>query len=251
MSAFRKFDPYTFLADQEGGGAPSDAAAEAPATLAALATLAGEHPQNENKGSENEPVTGKSGVTPAKAAKFAKAVEEGTGILATLANLAAAHSQNDENERSRPTLAKAAKAANPSVADIRGAAEGLGADGSEPTPAKAAKPANPSAANVRGIADEKRAAAFEYDGGAVRERHSTPSEPMLLAPGNWFDRFGPPGEPSFDQPCPSRRGLVERQGAVLLHFCVTCGAWGAFGYGVVGDRPGRWYCREHQPRPEP
>ena len=112
-------------------------------------------------------------------------------------------------------------------------------------------PALPGSPDRRGDAEDKRAATFEYDGGAVRERQGTPSEPALLAPGNWFDRFGPPGKPSFDQPCPSRRGLVERRGAVLLHFCVTCGAWGGFGYGVVGDRPGRWYCREHLPRPTP
>jgi hypothetical protein len=178
------------------------------------------HPHNETKGSENEPGTGKSGTTPAKAAKFAKAAEEGTETVAALATLAAVHPQN-QNERS------------------------------EPTPAKAAKPANPSPANARGITDEKSAAIVEYDIGAVRQWEGTPSEPALLAPGNWFDRFGPPGEPSFDQPCPSRRGLVESRGVVLLHFCVTCGAWGAFGYGVVDGRPGRWYCREHRPRSEP
>jgi hypothetical protein len=217
MGAFRKFDPYVFLADQEGGGAPSEAAAEAPETLAALATLAGEQAQNETKESENERGISKSRATSSKAAKFSKTVDEGTETLATLA---AAHSRN-ENERSGPTVAKPAK------------------------------PANPSAANVWGMPDEKRGAIDEYYGGAMRERQGTPSEPPLLAPGTWFDRFGPPGKPPFDQPCPSRRGLLERRGAVLLHFCVTCGAWGAFGYGVVGDRPGRWYCREHQPRPEP
>jgi hypothetical protein len=148
------------------------------------------------------------------------AADEGRGTLATLATLEAAHSQN-ENERS------------------------------EATAAKAAKPANPSAANAGGIADEDRTAIVEYDNGAVREREGTPSEPALLAPGIWFNRFGPPGEPPFDQPSPSRRGLVERRGAVFLHFCITCGAWGAFGYGTVGDRPGRWYCRHHRPRPEP
>jgi hypothetical protein len=182
---------------------------------------------------EDEFGTGKLGVASAKAAKFAKTVDEGTETLATSAALAAAHSQN-ETERSGTTLAKAAKAAkaaNPSAADIRGAAEGLGADRTEPTSAKAAKPANPS--------------------DAVRERKGTPSEPTLLAPGIWFHRFGPPGESPLDQPCSSRRGLVERRGAVFLHFCVTCGAWGAFGYGTVGDRPGRWYCREHRPRSEP
>jgi hypothetical protein len=98
---------------------------------------------------------------------------------------------------------------------------------------------------------EECAAICEFDGGAVREVDGIPSEPALLAPGIWFNRFGPPGEPPFDQPCPSRRGLMERRGAVFLHFCVTCGAWGAFGYGAFGHRPGRWYCREHYRRPAP
>src|SRR6516162_6118421 len=127
MSAFRKFDPYAFLADEEGVGAPSEAASEAPETLAALATLAGQHPQNESKGSDNEHGIDKSGATHAKASKLAKTVGEGTETLTAVATLAAAHSQN-ENERSGPTLAKAA---NPFAADIRGAAEDLGVDRTE------------------------------------------------------------------------------------------------------------------------
>jgi hypothetical protein len=54
-------------------------------------------------------------------------------------------------------------------------------------------------------------------------------------------------EPPYDQPCFARRGRVERQGSAFLHFCVTCGSWGAYGYGVTGDRPGRWYCLPHRP----
>jgi hypothetical protein len=119
-----------------------------------------------------------------------------------------------------------------------------GEGGAVPTPAM------PGCPDRWGDAEDKRAAIVEYDGGAVREREVIPSKPALLAPGIWFDRFGPPGEPPFDQPCPSRRGLVERRGAVFLHFCVTCGAWGAFGFSAIGDRPGRWYCREHRPRSE-
>jgi hypothetical protein len=53
--------------------------------------------------------------------------------------------------------------------------------------------------------------------------------------------------PSFEEPCPERRGLVERRGAVLLHFCVECGRWGAYGYGATLSHPGRWYCRLHRP----
>jgi hypothetical protein len=165
MAAFRKFDPYTFLVavdvDQGREGASSEAAAEASETLATLGTLAGKHPQNENKGSEYELVTGKLEVTHAKAAKFAKAGDEETGTLATT------HSEN-ENAKSGPALAKAAKAANSSAACVRGAAEGLGANRSEPPPAKGAKPAKASAANVQRIGDEKRGAIIEHDYGVPR-----------------------------------------------------------------------------------
>jgi len=101
-----------------------------------------------------------------------------------------------------------------------------------------------------GEIEEKRGAIVEHDGSAPREVEGTLSEPTLLAPRLWFDRFGPPGEPPFDQSCVPRRGRVERQGGLFLHFCVACGAWGAFGYGVTNDRPGRWYCREHRPKDE-
>ena len=29
-----------------------------------------------------------------------------------------------------------------------------------------------------------------------------------------------------------RRGRVERREGLFLHFCIDCGAWGAYGYGV-------------------
>ena len=124
------------------------------------------------------------------------------------------------------------------------------------------KPQNSSAINdmsqlsqmsqvVMSASDEDEPAAIvEHDGGSPREVECTPSQPTLLAPGLWFDRFGLPGEPAFDEPCVPRRGRVERQGRLFLHFCVTCGAWGAFGYGVTTDCPGRWYCREHRPKDE-
>jgi hypothetical protein len=101
-----------------------------------------------------------------------------------------------------------------------------------------------------GDIETERATNVEYGGGAAPQVEATPSESALLAPGIWFEGFGPPGEPLFDQPCVSRRGRVERKGGVFLHFCVSCGAWGAFGYGVTRDRPGRWYCREHGPKDE-
>jgi hypothetical protein len=76
------------------------------------------------------------------------------------------------------------------------------------------------------------------------------SEPAVIAPAELSGLAGQPqpkDEPLFDRPWPERRGLVERRGGTLLHFCVECGAWGAYGYGCTGDDPGRWYCCEHRP----
>ena len=55
--------------------------------------------------------------------------------------------------------------------------------------------------------------------------------------------------PAFSEPCIARRGRVETRDGLFLHFCVECGAWGAFGYGVNlrADQPGRWYCAAHRP----
>jgi hypothetical protein len=58
------------------------------------------------------------------------------------------------------------------------------------------------------------------------------------------------GEPGHEQPCASRRGRVEELDGVFLHFCVECGRFGPFGYGVClrAGQLGRWYCREHRPQ---
>jgi hypothetical protein len=74
----------------------------------------------------------------------------------------------------------------------------------------------------------------------------------LVAPPDWFQRFASPagGEPSFDKPCAERRGRIEElPGRVFLHFCIECGRWGAFGYGVNlrAGRLGGWYCATHRP----
>jgi hypothetical protein len=68
----------------------------------------------------------------------------------------------------------------------------------------------------------------------------------------WFKQVIPPveGEPALEMPCASRRGRVEGcPDGLLLHFCVECGAWGAFGHGVNlrAGRPGSWYCAAHRP----
>ena len=54
-----------------------------------------------------------------------------------------------------------------------------------------------------------------------------------------------------EEPCATRRGVVVEENGLLLHFCVECGCFGRFGVGVSvrRGRIGRWYCREHRPRP--
>lgn len=56
-------------------------------------------------------------------------------------------------------------------------------------------------------------------------------------------------KPGLEQPCAARRGLVRELDRTFLHFCVHCGRFAAFGYGVQlsAGRLGRWYCGEHRP----
>jgi hypothetical protein len=79
---------------------------------------------------------------------------------------------------------------------------------------------------------------------------NTAHEAELLAPSPWFERVIPSveGEPRFELPCAARRGRVQELEGAFLHFCVECGAYGAFGYGVNfrAGRLGRWYCAEHR-----
>jgi hypothetical protein len=65
---------------------------------------------------------------------------------------------------------------------------------------------------------------------------------MVLAPVQLFEC-----EPPYNEPCPALRGVVRRPRGRFEHFCAVCGAWGAFGFGVAGDAPGRWYCLKHRP----
>jgi hypothetical protein len=57
-------------------------------------------------------------------------------------------------------------------------------------------------------------------------------------------------EPGLQQPCAGRRGRVGVIDGAFLHFCVECGRFAAFGYGVRlgAGRFGKWYCGEHRPR---
>jgi hypothetical protein len=90
-------------------------------------------------------------------------------------------------------------------------------------------------------------------GGDVKKEVATLVEPNLVAPPDWFQRVASPaeGEPRFDEPCAERRGRIkELPGPVFLRFCIECGRWGTFGYGVNlrAGRPGRWFCATHRPQ---
>jgi hypothetical protein len=152
--------------------------------------------------------------------------------LATLAGVPTEHRLSPKSDEEPPT-------GSPSpVGDT------IGIGGSTTAAAKAAKVAK----------DEESAA---DDGTSPRDPFEVCQDgskapllkPRLIAPAPWFERYVAPRqeEPPYDQPCPDRRGRDEREGVAHLHFCVVCGAWGAFGYGCFGDRPGRWYCFEHRP----
>jgi hypothetical protein len=85
---------------------------------------------------------------------------------------------------------------------------------------------------------------------AAREYES--NETNLVGRTPWALSEGQPseGEPELEQPCAARRGRVEESGGVLLHFCVECGRFGPYGYGVRlrAGQLGRWYCYEHRPQ---
>lgn len=56
-------------------------------------------------------------------------------------------------------------------------------------------------------------------------------------------------EPGLERPCAARRGRVQALNGGFLHFCVECGSFAAFGYGVRlrAERLGHWYCGIHRP----
>jgi hypothetical protein len=96
-------------------------------------------------------------------------------------------------------------------------------------------------ANLLGMASRQPSdAAFPPDDGPT-------AWAGVIAPRRWIGVVAEANEPAFEQPCPERRGMVERCEHLFLHFCAECGRWGAYGYGTTGDRPGRWYCWLHRP----
>jgi hypothetical protein len=82
---------------------------------------------------------------------------------------------------------------------------------------------------------------------------ATVRENKLLAPTPLSERGEQPaeGEPGHEHPCAARRGRLQEFNGVFLHFCVECGRFGPYGYGVRlrAGQLGRWYCREHRPNP--
>ena len=94
----------------------------------------------------------------------------------------------------------------------------------------------------------------EYKAEVLAALAPTANEVGLLAPPP-FGRVTQPaeGEPGLEQPCAARRGRIQEVERAFLHFCVECGAFGAFGYGISirAGRLGRWYCAEHRPGARP
>jgi hypothetical protein len=95
---------------------------------------------------------------------------------------------------------------------------------------------------------------MEGEPAAGGEHASNPTgDSAVIAPGKWVERVALPAssEPGFTEPWPARRGRIEWQGNMLLHFCSVCGAWGSYGSGVNlrGGSMGQWFCAAHRPQP--
>ena len=94
--------------------------------------------------------------------------------------------------------------------------------------------------------------ALRKDRGLVRDEHEHASSAAIIAPGKWAERIVllASSEPKFSEPWPPRRGRIEWQRDMLLHFCSVCGAWGSYGFGVNlrAGRMGRWFCAVHRPQ---
>jgi hypothetical protein len=108
------------------------------------------------------------------------------------------------------------------------------------TAAKAAKPAKAEGGEPETLAT--------LAGPAPNFENPEDGRATVLSPPRWFAASSASDEPPYDKPCTIRRGLIRRPEGRFEHFCVTCGAWGAFGFGVTGDAAGRWYCFRHRPK---
>jgi hypothetical protein len=124
--------------------------------------------------------------------------------------------------------------------------------GSTPIPAN---PANSAKASTTGYASAQQEAsglaAFAGLAEGRPARCTLDEQLTVIAPQRLSGPLAslqPLGEPPYARPYDLRRGKIIRSGSSFLHFCVICGAWGTYGYGVTNDQTGRWYCREHRLR---
>ena len=118
-------------------------------------------------------------------------------------------------------------------------------------PAKVANPAKVGGAEAGTLATLATLAAATSKIENPHRRPKAETEPVpatVIAPVQWFEAEPPAAEPPYDQPCPARRGVIRHPRGRFEHFCAVCGGWGAFGFGVTGDAPGRWYCFRHRPQ---
>ena len=157
-----------------------------------------------------------------------------------------------QSELRTPAPPKPSKApkANPSEPVSLPVLGGLGTLGAPPIKNEislyAATPP-PLSFSARAILDD-----FKDDGTANGEHGSDMplAGTTIIAPGKWVERVAVPAssEPGFSEPWPLRRGRIESQGNMLLHFCCVCGAWGSYGFGVNlrHGRMGRWFCAAHR-----
>jgi hypothetical protein len=122
--------------------------------------------------------------------------------------------------------------------------------GSTATPANPAKPAKASPIGYVNIQQEASAlAALAGLAGPPPQGRISHERPVVIAPQRFAGPLAslqPAGEPPYDHPHDHRCGRIIRNDRSFLHFCMICGAWGTYGYGVTDDQTGRWYCHEHR-----
>jgi hypothetical protein len=122
--------------------------------------------------------------------------------------------------------------------------------GSTATPANPANPAQASPIGNANIQQEASAlAALAGLAGPPPQRCNSREGPVVIAPQRFAGPLAslrPAGEPPYDHPHGRRCGRIIRNDGSFLHFCMICGAWGTYGYGITKDQTGRWYCHEHR-----
>jgi len=112
--------------------------------------------------------------------------------------------------------------------------------GSTATPANPANPAQASPigyANIQQEASALAGLAGPPPGCISHERLVVIAPQRFAGP---LASLQPAGELPYDHPHDHRCGRIIRNDGSFLHFCMICGAWGTYGYGVTDDQSGRW-----------